>query len=380
LPFVDDPGFLIAVEEIVTRRGITHIFPAHDQALLLLSRWAGETDLPVTVLTSPYETNRIFRSKRRTYAALADGVPVPRLYEPEHLEAGDFPVFVKPDEGQGSRGARLVRDAAEAATIDRQRDVVCEYLPGREFTVDCFSDADGRLRHVSPRQRQRVSHGIAVGTELVRGDISVFENLAAAINDRCTLRGVWFFQVKERATGELVLLEVASRVAGSMASSRARGVNFAELTLLTFNGVPVEVAPNDFSVRLKRALVNRFELGITYRTVYVDLDDCLLIRDKVNTQLVAFLHQALNRGGKIILLTRHRGDPALTLARHRLGGLFDHVILVREEESKADHIDPEGAIFIDDSFAERRAVQQALGIPVFAVDAVEALLDDREPK
>jgi hypothetical protein len=144
--------------------------------------------------------------------------------------------------------------------------------------------------------------------------------------------------------------------------------------------VPVEVAPNDFSVRLKRALVNRFELGITYRTVYVDLDDCLLIRDKVNTQLVAFLHQALNRGGKIILLTRHRGDPALTLARHRLGGLFDHVILVREEESKADHIDPEGAIFIDDSFAERRAVQQALGIPVFAVDAVEALLDDREPK
>jgi len=378
LPFVDEPGFLSAVEEIVIRRGVTHIFPAHDQALFLLSRWAEETDRQVKVLTSSHETNRIFRSKRLTYRTLAGRVPVPRMFRKEELEQADYPVFVKPDEGQGSRGARRIQDSRQAIAIDWEREVVCEYLPGPEFTVDCFSDADGRLLHVSPRRRQMVSNGIAVGTELVTGEGGPFRDMAVAIQECCQPRGVWFYQVKERSPGELVLLEAASRLSGSMAASRVRGVNFAELTLHTFNGVPVEVVPNSFGVRLKRALSNRYELGIRCRTVYVDLDDCLLIQGRVNTQLVALLYQTLNRGGRIILLTRHRKDPALTLARHRLAGLFDKVILVREKEAKADHIDPDGAVFIDDSFAERAAVQRTLGIPVFAVDAVEALLDERE--
>jgi hypothetical protein len=41
-------------------------------------------------------------------------------------------------------------------------------------------------------------------------------------------------------------------------------------------------------------------------------------------------------------------------------------------------MDAREAIFIDDSFAERRQVQEALGIPTFAVDALECLLDWRD--
>ena len=35
------------------------------------------------------------------------------------------------------------------------------------------------------------------------------------------------------------------------------------------------------------------------------------------------------------------------------------------------------AIFIDDSFAERRQVRESCGIPVFDLDMVESLLDWR---
>lgn len=36
-----------------------------------------------------------------------------------------------------------------------------------------------------------------------------------------------------------------------------------------------------------------------------------------------------------------------------------------------------GAIFIDDSFAERREVAEACGIPTFDLSMLELLLDDR---
>ena len=57
-------------------------------------------------------------------------------------------------------------------------------------------------------------------------------------------------------------------------------------------------------------------------------------------------------------------------------GLFDQIIWLKEGEAKPDFIEGD-AIFIDDSFAERRRVRDACHIPVFDVDMVESLLDWR---
>lgn len=378
VPFVDDPGFLPAVKEIIARRGITHVFPAHDSATLLLSRYAADLGPQVKVLTSPYRTNQVLRSKKLTYQTLAGAVAVPRVFQAGEPGPGDFPLFAKPDVGQGSRGARRVDSPEDLGQIDFATSVVTEYLAGREYTVDCFSDADGKLRHVSPRRRDLITNGIAVGTELVREDKGAFESFASAINASLEFQGAWFFQVKERSPGELVLLEAASRIAGSMAASRVQGVNFAELTLHIFNGTAVELLANDFGVRLKRSLGNRYELTIDFQNVYLDFDDCLVIDGKVNDQLVAFLFQCLNRNKRLCLISRHRGDLFAALERYRLLALFDEVLKIYDDTSpKSRHIKAEHSILIDDSYAERREVSRALGIPVFSVDAVEALLEGR---
>ena len=39
------------------------------------------------------------------------------------------------------------------------------------------------------------------------------------------------------------------------------------------------------------------------------------------------------------------------------------------------YVKEHNAIFIDDSFAERKKVREATGVPVFGVDMVESLLD-----
>lgn len=40
--------------------------------------------------------------------------------------------------------------------------VICEYLRGEEYTVDCLTDRNGRLLFISPRSRERILAGISV--------------------------------------------------------------------------------------------------------------------------------------------------------------------------------------------------------------------------
>ena len=106
------------------------------------SRSAGLRDkIPAALITSPLQTCEITRSKTATYRALAGKVRVPRVYaSADRIDR--YPVLVKPDRGQGSQGVHMVAAADELDDALREvRDpLICEYLPGEEFTVDCFSD------------------------------------------------------------------------------------------------------------------------------------------------------------------------------------------------------------------------------------------------
>ena len=53
---------------------------------------------------------------------------------------------------------------------------------------------------------------------------------------------------------------------------------------------------------------------------------------------------------------------------------FDAIYWVRGEDTKIAYIQPD-SLFIDDSFAERKRVKEACGIPVFDLDMVESLLN-----
>lgn len=109
--------------------------------------------------------------------------------------------------------------------------LILDYLPGKEYTIDCFTDRHGVLRFVGPhRERARILNGISVNSFPVKDP--VFSNMAEVINKNLKLRGVWFFQVKEAKDGELGLMEIAPRVGGTMGLTRNMGVNLPLLTIL----------------------------------------------------------------------------------------------------------------------------------------------------
>lgn len=91
---------------------------------------------------------------------------------------------------------------------------------------------------------------------------------------------------------------------------------------------------------------------------------------------MSFIYQCINRGVKIILLTRHSGDIEAELRHYRLEGVFDDVIHLEQTQSKHSYITEHDAIFIDDSFGERQAVKEKCNIPVFDTHMIECLLEE----
>jgi len=100
LPYLKDKNFKQELKEAIEKYNIDYIFPAHDNLVLEFSRIANELD--AEVITSEYLTCDICRSKRKTYEVFKTEKFTPHVYE-NIEEIKEYPIFVKPDIGQGSQ-------------------------------------------------------------------------------------------------------------------------------------------------------------------------------------------------------------------------------------------------------------------------------------
>ena len=295
LPFIkDDSGSddIVAFERKIAGRNIDFIYPAMDGVIAVFAKYRnlftrenggnGET----LIISDAAE---ICRSKLETYKHLQGIVPTPILYEAQCVNDIDsFPVFIKPDKGQGSVGAKKINNISELVNVDLTRNVIMEFLPGKEYTVDCFTNGEGQLIYARGRCRKRIKDGISVNA--VFEDRPEFQTFAQKINDSIKQKGGWFFQLKEDSSGQLKLLEVAARIAGASAISRNIGANLPLMTLDVFNGVKIDdIALNDYEIELDRALKNVYKINLTYSHVYIDYDDTVIQDGKLNLSIITFL-------------------------------------------------------------------------------------------
>ena len=376
LPYVTEPGLIDSLNACVDEHHIDYIFPAMDSVMLALSERRDE--LHATLLTSPEATVRVCRSKALTYKRLKSCDFAPRTF-PDVDSVTAYPVLVKPSVGQGSQGVAKVEDAEELRRLLAERDeeqVICEYLPGEEYTVDCFTDRHGKLRYCKARVRYRVRNGISVSTWTI-DDQPEIRAIAEEINGRLRFRGVWFFQLKRDREGKIKLLECATRVAGTMCADRALGVNLPLLTVMDAMGLDVTVAPQAGRVTVDRALSSVYRLDLAYDELYMDFDDTLVVHGRVNREALSLIYQCVERGIPVTLLTRHEGDIRADLRKARISeDLFAQIIEVGKGQRKSACVRPgKNALMIDDSFAERKDVSDAFGIPALGVESIEALLD-----
>lgn len=371
--YVDQPDFIERFNLLLRALQIEFVYPTHDSISCFLAEH--QEELSAHVMTSCAETNRIARYKRQTYDLFGPFDICPAIFA-EPFQDLSFPVFLKPDDGQGGKGTHLAENHADLAFYLGKNPslLVCEFLPGDELSVDCFTNFNGELLFIGPRTRERVQMGISFRSTAL--DVTEeIKGIAHHINKAVALNGAWFFQVKRDRAGKFKLMEFAPRQSSTMGLYRHTGVNFALLSLFNALRLQVEILRNDYPVQLDRRLQNRFKAAFEFRRVYIDLDETLIAGLHVYEYAMAFLYQCRNRGVDIVLLTKHRHDVTETLRNCGISEhLFETIVQIDDSEQKWEFIDPDGAIFIDNYWHDRRAVKAKFGIPVFDVDGIDCLL------
>jgi len=372
--YISNDDFIEKFNSLLTKQNIKYVFPTHDTiALYLIEK---QKNIKSTILTSPYETALVARDKKMTYEIFSQEDFCPIVFQ-EKLNEISYPVFLKPNKGQGGKGAFIALSEEDLRNGLKKDDdfVICEYLPGEEISVDCFTDRHQQLLFIGPRSRERVQMGISFNSKSILLTDEV-EQIAQKINKKLNIRGAWFFQLKRDSEGRYKLLEFAVRQASTMGLYRQVGVNFALLTLFDRMEKDVSIINNEYNIELDRCLFNRYKIDYKYDKVYLDFDDTLIINDKINIDAIRYVYYCKNKGISIILLTKHRYDLDASLERYGISkSLFDQIIHIDIDDDKLNYLNSEKSIFIDNYFNDRLRVNK-IGIPVFDVDAIESLIEN----
>ena len=229
--------------------------------------------------------------KRVCMSAAEHGhIPVPEwqsVYDLRELRQAaerryPHPFVVKPRVSNGSRGMRIVNgkpwdserfltekpsgiecDIESLSAILDQGDVfpellVMDYLPGPEYSVDCFRGQ--RVWIAVPRIRTAVRGGISTDTTIV--DEPEMARHALVIAKRLGLTGVYGVQFKANADGIPCLLEVNPRVQGTMVASMLAGANLIWMGVREAMGEPVTQMP---TVRIGTRCVRHWVVSETGR-------------------------------------------------------------------------------------------------------------------
>jgi hypothetical protein len=377
--YITSPDFIERFNSMLKRNAIDIVIPAHDTVALFLAR--NRDRICADVLVPEEKTALICHQKSLTYALFSDCFFCPGIFAgADSVPADAYPVFLKPDVGGGSKGTHIAEDRCDLEYRMRRDPglLIVEYLPGAEYTVDCFSSSRGELMFTGARTRERIENGIAVRSRSIPTTADIAE-IARTINSRLRFTGAWYFQLKQAADGRLKLLEVSCRIAGTMTLYRHKGVNLALLSVYALMGRETAIIENPGEYLLDRQFHARYKLAHHYDTVYLDYDDTLVVDGCVNKTALRLLYQWAESGIKVYLLTRHTGEDIRCALRDRKihEGLFAGIIQFGFDQEKAALIrSADSAIFIDNSFAERQSVCKKHGIPVFDVDAIDCLIQE----
>lgn len=373
-PFIKDEELTISfLNTIVKSNNIKYIYPAFDSIINFLKK--NEKNIGCTIIAPSINTINICESKLLTYNLFKDIIPCPKqINKDDFINDLDYPVYVKPIIGYGSRDHSKCNRLDELMMIDTSKYLLLEYLPGDEFTVDCFSDKNNKLLFAQARQRLKTLNGISIQSKTI--DLPDIFEYAKKIQEILQFNGAWFFQVKYDKTHTLKLLEIACRVPGAMCTNRVKGINFPLLTIMNYEGIDTEpLAFNNINIICYKIYNNYYKTKLDYKHVYVDLDDTLIIKGKINTLLIKFLYECINNDKSLYLITRNE-NPHIILNKYKIN-IFNKIYQLttnHDEDPKSKYIEYTNSIFIDDSFRERYNVKSKKNIPCFSPSEVELLI------
>jgi carbamoyl-phosphate synthase large subunit len=240
LPPFSDETFFDKLTELIGKEEVDIVIPALDTILLAFSEKTGEfEELHVHVIVSEPDTIKATRDKWKTYLCLKDAVPLPKSFiEKGEIDVG-YPLFIKPRYGSGSKQAYVAKSVKELDFFyEYVKDpIVQEYLGGKEYTVDCLADMEGR-------------DGISTKGLIIKN--MQLEDMGERIVQKLRFRGPFFFQAKEDKFGVPRLTEINARIAGTMCPASLSEGNIHTLAVRLSMGEKVACPKIRYGVYISR--------------------------------------------------------------------------------------------------------------------------------
>lgn len=226
LPRSDSEAFAPALERLCRRHSVRLVVPTRDgelPALLPLRQRLAAAG--AVVLVPPAESLRIIADKREfTRFCAENGFGVPRTYAPDRMPE-TFPVFVRPAQGAGGSGTRVIRSQEEWQALgSTRRDLLIqECVTDDEYTVDVLMDLDGAPLQAVARRRLLVQGGESKKGRVV--DMPSLTHAALELCHRLRLVGHNVVQAFVAADGGIRFIEVNPRFGGASNLSLKAGLD-----------------------------------------------------------------------------------------------------------------------------------------------------------
>lgn len=373
LPNITNNNFLKEINNFIKKNNISFIIPTHDDVALFLAK--NKEYIFCKIIGSTEITAQLCREKKSLYKAISKEDFCPKFFNSPN-EIDTWPVFLKPNKGQGSNNTHIVKNnnILKELLINLEDYVICEYLPGEEFTVDCFTDRNKNLIFIGPRTREKIKIGISFLSRTFQTDDAI-TSIAKKLNQIITPHGLWFFQVKKDKNGFLKVMETSCRASTGIGVYRNKGVNLPLLAAYDAIGMDVKPLENKNETIMHRRIVCKYQQNIKFEKIYIDYDDTIIINNKVNVKSIEFIYKMKNINKDIILITKHQGNLKQHMHNFCIPeNLFSEIIQIKSNEKKSNFIKYKYSIFVDNLFSERMDVSKNNGIPVYDVDGLDYFL------
>lgn len=235
-PFKDSNGFLNWLNDFVDSNVIDNVCVTNCKMLKFLYDNYGSLQ-HVDRYMMPDETGlKPCLFKDELYRLIPEVSP--RVYTKDDIEdfAWDTPLFAKPKHGSSGEGGRKGANSPSFWCSVTNDDVVTEYLPGDEFTVDCVSNDKGELVDWNVRERTRVRDGITAYGKSSGERWAELGEYVKIIAGRLKLPYFWFAQFKYNSEGSPRLLEINCRISGSFCITKNSRKDYIKYIFSGFDG------------------------------------------------------------------------------------------------------------------------------------------------
>lgn len=211
-PLSSDPNYFNIVLDIINKHNINLILPTGEHDVSIFAEKKEELkELGCKVYCSELSTIELCQNKSTFFKILKNtSVPIPQTFTSD--------MIIKPKRGCGSRGIKR---------IELEEEIIQEYLPGAEYTVDVFCDDNGNLLTHVIRERLDIKAGISAKGRIVKRDY--ISRIILELCVRLNLKGPSCIQFRESKNGLPCVIECNPRLGGGTFMSTLAGVNYAEL-------------------------------------------------------------------------------------------------------------------------------------------------------